>query len=491
MWDGVPSYPTNNPYIAEMYAELITSFLVDARATLDPNQPIYIVEMGAGVGCFGYYFLKSLASKRRYYKAIADLPVRYVMSDFAEKNIAFWEEHPMLQPFQEEGILDYAVFRPEEEQELELRESGTRLRIGQLSNPLIAISNYFFDSIRQELFRIEGDELKHALITLDQSGLADELDSPNLERISIEEDYVPVDWNYYRDPRLNAVLQSYRERFDEATILFPIAAFRCIENLLTLSANNLVLITTDKAFVSEDHIRGPLKHHCSVHGSAFSYCVNFDAITTYFDRLGATSYTGSDETHYLLTMMNALVPEASTFENCAFYFYEKVAKQNLPNNLYQLQDILENSQAEPLAKLRAAIAAIRLSDFDPIWFYNCADRICDAAKKTEDAQRAALVEVLEKVGANLYKPDRERNVLYWLGRIYFELEMVDECEVIFRGSIHFLGPDDDAYYYLGACAELRDDYSTAHDYYEKALELEGDSKITRAALRRVMQKLNK
>jgi hypothetical protein len=57
----VPHYITSNPFIANAYAHLVFGFLRDCQANAllpDPNQPLYIVELGAGSGRFAFRFLK-------------------------------------------------------------------------------------------------------------------------------------------------------------------------------------------------------------------------------------------------------------------------------------------------------------------------------------------------------------------------------------------------------------------------------------------------
>src|SRR5467141_4784562 len=51
---GVPQSITTSPIIARAYARIVLGFLRDMRAALDPDQPAYIVELGAGSGRFAY-----------------------------------------------------------------------------------------------------------------------------------------------------------------------------------------------------------------------------------------------------------------------------------------------------------------------------------------------------------------------------------------------------------------------------------------------------
>ena len=63
-WSGdVPCYITTNPFIAYHYAAVVAAFIEDWQKTHpsdDIDQPFYCVEIGAGHGQFGFYFLKKL-----------------------------------------------------------------------------------------------------------------------------------------------------------------------------------------------------------------------------------------------------------------------------------------------------------------------------------------------------------------------------------------------------------------------------------------------
>ncbi|HLJ29314.1 MAG TPA: hypothetical protein VKY85_21585 [Candidatus Angelobacter sp.] len=59
--DMVPNFITNNPFIAEIYARIVFSFLTDcAGPEPSPANPLRILELGAGVGKFSYLFLRHL-----------------------------------------------------------------------------------------------------------------------------------------------------------------------------------------------------------------------------------------------------------------------------------------------------------------------------------------------------------------------------------------------------------------------------------------------
>ncbi|MFW1950288.1 hypothetical protein ACG907_20660, partial [Acinetobacter bereziniae] len=94
----VPHYVTSNPTIANAYAEMALAFWRDRQRLAPQSGPLTICELGAGSGRFAFYFLRRLESLC----AEADVPpqaFRYVLTDAADANLAFWRSHPCFEPF--------------------------------------------------------------------------------------------------------------------------------------------------------------------------------------------------------------------------------------------------------------------------------------------------------------------------------------------------------------------------------------------------------
>ena len=94
---------------------------------LDPTEPLYIVELGAGSGKFSFYMLQALNEMQE----VCDFPLSkivYVMTDFTESNFKFWKDHPGLAPFIESGQLDIAIFDAVNDTSITLHHSRSRSR---------------------------------------------------------------------------------------------------------------------------------------------------------------------------------------------------------------------------------------------------------------------------------------------------------------------------------------------------------------------------
>jgi tRNA A58 N-methylase Trm61 len=74
--------------------------------TLDVNEPLYIIELGAGSGKFSFFMLKALEEM----KNVCDFPISkivYIMTDFTENNFNFWRDHPSLKVSQQLYLINY------------------------------------------------------------------------------------------------------------------------------------------------------------------------------------------------------------------------------------------------------------------------------------------------------------------------------------------------------------------------------------------------
>ena len=107
--DLVPSYITNNPFIAEIFAGIVAAFVQDCMSSaqrgyqsLSPENPLRILELGAGTGKFSYLFLRKLVALLQRQNIPLQL-VRYCMTDTSESLIAEWRSNAYLQEFVGQG----------------------------------------------------------------------------------------------------------------------------------------------------------------------------------------------------------------------------------------------------------------------------------------------------------------------------------------------------------------------------------------------------
>jgi len=115
--DKVPSFITSNPFIAEIYARIVAGFLCDCAesrlqesARVSPENPLRILELGAGTGKFAYLFLRHLSDILRE-RGIDAAAVRYCMTDCSESLVQSWRDNSHLAEFAQSGTLQFDVIQ--------------------------------------------------------------------------------------------------------------------------------------------------------------------------------------------------------------------------------------------------------------------------------------------------------------------------------------------------------------------------------------------
>ena len=80
-WDQrVPYHVTNHVGIAASYAEIVKTY-VEEQKDIGEGEPVYVIDLGAGHGRFGSYFLRQW----RELSTPSERPVIFVMADFAAR----------------------------------------------------------------------------------------------------------------------------------------------------------------------------------------------------------------------------------------------------------------------------------------------------------------------------------------------------------------------------------------------------------------------
>ncbi len=502
-WEQIPSYPTTNPFIADAYAELIVAFLLDSRDRLVAGEPVYIVELGAGTGRFGFHVLKELDRKRRHYAALDDITPVYVLTDIASKNVRFWEDHEAFRPYRERGLVDFALHHPDVEREVKLRAAGTTLAPGRLANPLIAVANYVFDAQRQDLFRVADGGLEEVRLTISRDGSKhDPARPPSVDQLVVAESYAPAPVPYYGDPRLDSILDHYVLNLDLASVIFPIGAFDSIRNLEALAGGDLVLLASDKGFTHMGYMSGHWEHRFSLHGDlCLSYMVNFHAIRRHAEEAGGSALFTSDDSLFLQTVMTLPPPPpGGRYERCRHQFEERVARRNAINDLYDVQQLVPGAEPveDPKVRLRRCLALVRLCNFDPIAYRTCGNEIAAALEKLLEREEGAaeladaLLEATDRVRENYYLVNGDdRDVLYAMGTVYCSLGKYDLCIETFRRCVDLFGEDAFSLYYIASAHEMLEAYDVALDHYERGHALDPTCEATAAGLKRMNVQLRR
>lgn len=476
---AVPHYITSNPIVGKTYAELVFAFLRDLSLRGQHTETVYLLELGAGHGRLCYHFFKYFET---YYEhsAIPLPPFCYILSDFTEANLTFWQAHPRLQPYLDKDWLDFALFDVEHSRELSLYTAGITLEPQSLAQPLIAIANYFFDTIPQDLFWVKDQTLSHALISLTTDSDPSDLDTADLiDALTLQYDYEdakpPI---YAHEPNLNDLLETYRQQLVDTHLLFPHIGIRCLERLRQLSRRGLVLLSADKG----EHHSTNLDHHpppmLATHGS-FSLTVNYHAFAQYCTQQGGLALFPRHQQASLDLGCLLLLADGSTYQE-TLQAYERFVNDYGPDDYFSLKKLIEPHFAT--LTYRDIMGVIRLSGYDARIFLQMSARLFEILPTLTDNQRWNLFFAIPRIWDTYYPLGESEDLAFCLGKLLIALTFYSEAILYFEKSLMIYGKTTATLFQIALCHCLLDEFSSALPILEELLALEPDNQDIQALI---------
>lgn len=474
----VPHYITSNPLIAEAYAGLVAAWQDDlaadgARATTpaargpDGAQPLYVIELGAGCGRFAFHFLKCF-----FGDPPAGTPgrsaVTYVMTDFVEENLRFWQSHPRLKAYVDAGRLDFALFDPTASTGLELRVSGRRLAEGGIERPPVVIANYVLDGLPQDAFTVADGQLRELTVSLHSPApVADRLDPALLERLELRYGHAAVAEGRYADAACAAVLAACGERLDGSHVLIPTAALRCLDRLRALARGSLLFIAADKGFVDPDALPGQAHPAPALHGS-FSLPVNFHAIGQVVRARGGEYWFPAHPAERLAVCAYALGarPRQRSHTRSA---YGRLVAQSGPDDAYALKKSLERHHAD--LDLDELLAWVRASRYDANVLLACRGTLMRRLPQATASQLGELRRVVAQVRDNFYAIGEHADLALALGTLLVAGHAYAEARALLEESLQVNGPSHAACFGLAVCHQQLGDIDAARTQARRAVDL--------------------
>ena len=463
----VPHYITNNTVIADAYARIVVGYLVDQLPTLDREDHVYLVECGAGSGRFGFLFLRRLTELLAAI-GLVDLRFTYVLTDFSDAPFSGWLNHPQLAPYFAAGQLDVAHFDAEADQTLTLVRSQRRLEPGSITNPLVMIANYFFDSIPIDVFTVKAGELFETLVGLTSQRDEADLDDPTrLKRAQLEYTDRPARADYYGDPEIDRLLDLYRTTLKESVVRLPICALRCCQLFSRLSSGRWLLVSGDKGVHDLVHLDYQKLPELTMHGS-FSISVNSHAIGEYFAGNGG-ELMRPDHAHSGLAIVCAVLDRAGVPPRNLRLAYKSAVETFGPDDYMLLRRALEANAAE--IELIPLLALIRLSRADPRLVDTLRSKLRKKLAKAGASQRKELVRLVELAWGNYFHIGEASDVPWSIGVLLCDLGHYEHAIERFQSSLEWYGDDASTFYNLALCCKRLGRRGDARGFLERALIL--------------------
>lgn len=471
----VPSYITNNPFIAEIYARIVFGFLCDcvesgekeAQPIAEQN-PLRIVELGAGTGKFSYLFLRHIAALLRE-KSLPLKLLRYCMADCAASLLQAWQKNSYLAEFVACGMLEFDLFEAGETVQSPFicgKESNS------VQGPLVLIANYVFDSLPQDAFVINDGQIFEALLSTKSTPSGGKGKSQSFADLQFSYKNVEINSNHYSDPRWNGILEYYRSHLPAATVLFPCAALKILQDAVCFTNGRMLVLAADKGYPYEDELllsqgAPPIEFHASSH--CFSQTVNFHAIGKYFESIGG-ALLAPDKHSTSLNICAFLQHQSGDQFPAAKSAYRETQAVIGTDDVFALLAWL-NAHMEEIT-MPQILAVLRLTHWDPLALERLFP-VLARQLRTVVAERNDLRNAILRTWANHYPLNPSENILaFHCGAILLELRFFAEAQEMFKISQQQFAPSAATSYNLGLCCQGLGQSSEALAYMVEACNLD-------------------
>jgi hypothetical protein len=469
---GVPSFVTNNAFIARAYARMAVALLRDLLRTgqLDAREPVNVIELGGGAGRFAYLFLRALRDERATLPGLAQVPIRYVLTDLVQTNLEEARAHERLRRFVEQGTLDVARYDLEEDSALTLDVSGERIEKGSLRNPALVIANYAFDTVRHDVYRVRSGLLQEALVTTYSTQREPALDDPAmLARLRLRWEGEPLfSVHVYDDAAVNTVLAGYT-RLDDTSVLIPVGALRCIRTVMGWAGGRMLLLAGDKCFSAEDELRNRSDPTLAIHGGSFSFTVNFDAIARWFEQNKGDALMPSRRDHqFKVAAFLAGIKEPVETRMA----YAREIDGFGPGEYFHMSFTLRKEHTAPSPDV--LLAAFKLGDWDPEMIVACRQVLSQKAKTAPAWFKQELSEGLERAWERVFP--MHRNFAMDLAWVALSVDQPRQAIRFAQESLRLFGTTAIGLAVIGLAHATLGDNANALRYAERALQLDPGNK---------------
>ena len=434
----VPHQIVDNPYVARAFARVVVGFLRDwARGGLDPSEPLYVVELGAGAGRFAHGCVRELG-ERLDALPFQVPPLVYVMTDLADSTVDDWAANEAF----DDPRFDFARFDAAGDEPLELRRR--RLTVERFANPLVLIANYLFDSLPADAFAVGRGELEECLVSV--SG-------DDVESMKLSYTRRPVEDPHYGDEDLDALLAHYREKLADTVVTIPRVALDCVRRARELAGGRLLVLSADKAHSTEDALAYRREPEISRHGGSFSLMANFHALGLYATRHGGEYLNGGGRHESVDTCAFLLGEPPGGFAETKLA-YDDAIDAFSPDDLFQLTEGVERAASE--LSVAEMVALLRLTAWDAFTLHGVLEALVERAPSADAAVQEDLRSALFEVHERAYTVRGDEDLPFAIGRLLYEMGDYEDALEFFEESLERYGPHPATEHNIELCEEQLD-----------------------------------
>jgi SAM-dependent methyltransferase len=488
----VPFLLSTAPVVARAYARLIEGFVEDLAAGrfggYDASEPVYVIDIGCGNGRLAYYLLRALDQDH-----MAPVRVVHVLVDRARANLDYCASHPKLAPYFESGVLDTALFDAEMDTSLVLERGGVVLEPGKIANPVVAVANYLFCVIPQDVFSVVDGEIheEHAEVIA-----ADKSVKPSgatfFDEIFVARYQVPFKPGSYGE-RLDTVVETMAgERGRNHRFLLPAPAIRVLDTVAELSPRGTMLIVGDRPELelpsaSDLPSRSEAGGHkpadlygMDVHGSCISLPVDYGVLAAAARLTGGEMLASTDEA-FALAIRVFLQGGAVRARTLRKAFRDAVENPS-PDDIWYTAHLTAVEEAP----LEGLLADLRVSAYDPDVFMKVYPGVQSMIGEASGKLRRETLTVLGRVYEMDYRVSPTDDLAFGIAILLAKSTLFKEALGYFDKSKADLGPRPQACFNAALCYLNLGEQEKALAELDEAIALEPGYALARSVRSKVL-----
>ncbi len=446
----VPHYITSNPTIANSYAEIVLACWQDQNHLVSSKQPLYICELGAGSGRFAFHFLTRLTHLCQQ----AHIPLsnfRYILTDFAPSNLQQWSQHPSFQTWFKQGVLDIALFDINHSDQLTLQYSGDILSAQTLQRPLVAIANYFFDSIPQDLYYINSNKIQECLVSLNCDVDPQSLNpSELLQHLHLHYDYQTTAPSELV-PQYRPLFTHYQNTLTNTHLIFPSAGLMCLQRLENLSQEGLLLLSADKGCADLANLQGNAPPKLIQHHGCFSLSVNYPILQDFCEQNGGIALMPAVKHNSICVVCLIMCDGASRYLETQGAYNRHVQTFG-PDDFFTITK--HARETIDRMNLEAILAYLRLSYYDSHQFARYIPRLMELAPSFTAQEKVAIAEAIEQVWHLYFPLGEDRDLANLIAKLCYEMKKYAQALTYFQYSTDMYGEDSETMNYIALCQQF-------------------------------------
>lgn len=140
-----------------------------------------------------------------------------------------------------------------------------------------------------------------------------------------------------------------------------------------------------------------------------------------------------------------------------------------PNDFFVLQQSLKNDTTKP--SLKAVIALLKLSHWDPDVFYKFRDVVLDQVPNCGSKLRRDFMRGIPRLWSNYYMLDQDKDIAFEIGRFFYGMREYRHAIEYYGRSLSQMGKHHVTFHNMGLCHYSQNQLSLAHFHFKQALEM--------------------